>query len=168
MERTIDINEESIISLCPLKPSHTDFLLQLFKECRPDLALIGNLNEKQKDDFILQQFTIEEDQLSKMYPDAEFNIVMLNEKPIGRFYVYHSKLSDHIVEIGLLESYRGLGIGKKIMITAIENALRKGNELSLQVAWFNQRAYSFYERLGFRVIEDNLVLKKMQYMPHSI
>lgn len=164
MERTIDINEESIISLCPLKPSHIDFLLQLFKECRPDLAMIGGINEKQIEGIIFQQFAIEQEQLMKMYPDAEFNIVMLNEEPIGRLYIYHGKLSDHIVEIGLLESYRGLGIGKKIMTTAIKNALRKGKDVSLQVTWFNKGAYTFYEKLGFKPIENNGVFWEMRYM----
>ena len=91
MKSTSDNYQENIVSLCPVELGHKDFLLQLFKECRPDLALIGGINEKQKDAIIFQQFTIEQEQLSKMYPDVEFNIVILNEEPVGRFYVYYDK-----------------------------------------------------------------------------
>ena len=164
MHNIMGNHQENVVSLCQVESSHKDFLLQLFKECRQDLALVGNLTEKQKDNFILQQFTIEQEQLSKVYPDAEFNIVMFNEKPVGRFYIYHGKLLNHIVEIGLLEAYRGLGIGKKIINMAIENALKNGKNVSLQVAWFNQGAHNFYEKLGFKTIENNGVFCEMRYM----
>lgn len=164
MERTIDINRENIVSLCPVELSHTDFLLKLFKECRPDLALIDGINENQKEAIIFQQFTIEQEQLSKVYPDAEFNIVMLNEESIGRLYVYHGKTSDHIIEIALLEKYRALGIGKKLMNKVIENAVGNGKNISLQVAWFNQGAYTFYKKLGFNTIKNNGVFCEMRYM----
>lgn len=162
MERTIDINRENIVSLCPVESSHTDFLLQLFKECRPDLELIGGINEKQKEDIIFQQFTLEQEQLIKMYPDVEFNVVMLNEKPVGRIYIYHGETADRILEIGLLAEYRNLGIGRKLITTAIENAIRKNKSVRLQVAWFNQRAYKFYKEIGFRVIENQGVSFEME------
>lgn len=164
MKSTSDNYLENIVSLCPMESYHDDFLLQLFKECRPDLAFIGNIDEEQKDAIIFQQFSIEQDQLSKMYPGAEFNIVMYNEEPIGRFYIDYGKLTDYIIEIGLLESYRGLGIGKRIMNMATENAFKKGKNVSLQVAWFNQVAYNFYEKLGFKTIENNGVFCEMRYM----
>ena len=164
MKIATDDYQENIISLCPVESNHKEVLLQLFRECRPDLELMGNIDEKQKDAIIFQQFTIEQDQLRKMYPNAEFNIVMFNEEPIGRFYIYYGEEFHHIIEIGLLESYRGLGIGKAIMSAAISNAVQKGKKIYLQVAWFNQNAYLFYEKLGFRVIEDNIAFKKMQYM----
>lgn len=165
MKSIADNYREKVISFCPITLDHKDFLLQLFKECRPDLAFIDGINEKQKDAIIFQQFAIEQEQLNKMYPNAEFNIVMLNEETIGRFYVYHGKESDHIIEIGLLESYRGLGIGKKIMDKAIENAVEKKKTVSLQVAWFNRNAYLFYEKLGFNLIEDKIIFQKMEYTP---
>lgn len=116
--------KENIVSLCPVESVHEDFLLKLFKECRSDLEFIGNVDEKQKDDIIFQQFSIEKDQLRKMYPDAEFNIVMLDREPIGRFYIHYGKTTDRILEIGLLEKYRSLGIGKKLVIKVIQNATK--------------------------------------------
>lgn len=165
MKSTSDNYLENIVSLCPVESCHEDFLLQLFKECRPDLEFIGNLHGKQKDAIIFQQFTIEQDQLSKMYPDAEFNIVMLNREPIGRLYIYYGKTTDRILEIGLLEKYRSLGIGKKLVIKVIQNATKMNKNVSLQVAWFNQRAYGFYEKLNFKIVKNIGISYEMYYMP---
>lgn len=118
-----------------------------------------------KEAIILQQFTIEQQQLIQMYPDAEFNIVMLKDEPLGRLYIYHGKTTDRILEIGLLEEYRGLGIGREILEAVIENALKKGKSVCLQVAWFNQGAYGFYEKLGFEVIENKGFAYEMKYIP---
>ena len=41
---------------------------------------------------------------------------------------------NQIILYRLLESYRGLGIGKKIMNKAIKNAVEKKKTVSLQVA----------------------------------
>lgn len=155
---------ENIVSLTPVQSGHKDFLLKLFKECRPDLSLIDNLNEKQKNDFMIKQFTIEQDQLSKMYPNAEFNIVMFNEEPIGRFYIYYDKEIDRIIEIGLLGGYRSKGIGGNIVRRVIEKAIEKKKTVSLQVAWFNQEAYRFYEKLGFKMVENNGIAYEMKYI----
>lgn len=163
MKITVDNYQKNIVSLCPVELSHKEFLLQLFKECRPDLDLIGNINEEQRDAIIAQQFNIEQEQLRKMYPDAEFNIVMVNGKPIGRLYIYYGEEFHHIIEIGLLKSYRGLGIGKKIMITAIKNATKMKKSVKLKVFWFNQGAYSFYENIGFTIIKNNTVFYEMEY-----
>ena len=162
----IGFNNEQIlnISFQPIEAKHNEFLFHLFKECRSDLAYISGLGEEQITGIIREQFINEHKQLINMYPDGEFNIVMLNEKPIGRFYINYGKDIDHIMELGFLEEYRGLGIGKKIINEVIKNAIEKNKIVHLQVPWFNQRAYILYEKLGFKVIEDGVVFRKMQYM----
>lgn len=163
MKSSADDYGENIISLCPVEPVHEDFLLKLFKECRQDLVSIGSINEKQKDDIAFQQFTIEQEQLIKKYPDAEFNIVMFNGEPIGRLYIYYGDIVDNILEIGLLDEYRGLGIGKKLVTKLIQNARKMNKRVRLKVAWFNQRAYKFYEEIGFKVIENQGIFFEMEY-----
>lgn len=155
--------KDNIVSLLPVESTHKDFLLKLFKECRPDLALITSINEKQTDDIIYQQFTIEQEQLIIMYPNAEYNIVIFNGQLIGRLYINHGDTVDRILEIGLLDEYRSLGIGKELVTKVIQNALKKNKSVNLQVAWFNNMAYEFYEKMGFEVIENKGVFYEMQY-----
>lgn len=156
--------KDNIVSLLPVESTHKDFLLKLFKECRPDLALINSINEKKTDDIIYQQFTIEQEQLIKMYPNAEYNIVIFNGELIGRLYIHYGDTIDRILEIGLLDEYRSLGIGKELVTKVIQNALKKNKSVRLQVAWFNQRAYKFYEEIGFNIIENQGVFFEMEYI----
>jgi Acetyltransferases len=158
-------SQTSNISLCPVEPSHKDFLLKLFKECRPDLALINGISEEIKTTVILQQFTMEQLQLQQMYPEAELNIVMLHKEAVGRLYLLRGKNEVRVLVIGLLEKYRCRGIGRKLMTAVIKNAINTGKTVSLQVAWFNQSAYAFYEKIGFKVIENKEVALEMQYIP---
>jgi ribosomal protein S18 acetylase RimI-like enzyme len=156
-------NKINGISLCPIEPKDNEFLLRVFKESRPDLNLINDISEEQRESIILEQFKMEKQQLEQIYPNAEFSIIKLNEEPIGRIYIYYGETTNRIVEIGLLEDYRGLGIGQRLMTTVIGNATKMKKNVRLQVAWFNQRAYKFYERIGFKVIENQEVFFEMEY-----
>jgi ribosomal protein S18 acetylase RimI-like enzyme len=54
--------------------------------------------------------------------------------------------------IGIRKAYRGMGIGKRLMQTAIEDATKKGVErIELSVFENNQSAISLYLKLGFKV-----------------
>lgn len=165
MEEVQYNNKLRVISLCPVEAKDNEFLLRIFKESRPDLDCINGISENQKAGIILQQFKLEQQQLKKMYINAEFNIVKLDEEPIGRLYIHHGQASERIVQIGLLEEYRSLGIGGKLMKSVIENTIKERKILCLQVAWFNQMAMVFYERLGFRITENKGVFYEMQYEP---
>ena len=156
--------ETRSISLSQVEPSHTEFLLKLFTECRPDLDSIMNVSREQKESIIYQQFALEHHQLIQMYPEAELNIVMIDKEPVGRVYINYGVAKDRILQIGLLKKYRGFGIGRKIVAMVIDKAFNKRKTVSLQVAWFNQGAYGFYEKLGFKVIENNGVFYEMENM----
>lgn len=149
---------ESVVENC------NEFLLKVFKEIHPELNYINGVTEEEREELICQQFKVEQSQLIQMYPKAKLNIIMLNEKPIGIIYISHGETSDRILQIGILEDYRGLGIGKKVMNKIIKESVKRGKTVSLQVAWFNQRAYVFYEKLGFKVVENNTVFYEMQYI----
>jgi len=160
------MNNEKVnnLSMCPVKAKHTEFLFKVFTQSRPDLALIDAVNDEEKATIIYQQFKMEEQQFIEMYPEGEFNIVMLNNLPIGRLYIHNGEKTDRILQIGLVEKYRSMGIGKKLVTRVTENALKKGKTVSLQVAWFNQGAYKFYEKLGFKVVENKGVSYEMHYI----
>lgn len=153
-----------VISMCPLEPSHQDFLINLFTECHSELFLITNISEEQKKKIIYEQFVMEQQQLLQIYPEAELNIVRFNNEFVGRLYINYGVTEDRILEIGLLRNFRGLGIGREIVNEVIEKALIKGKTVSLQVAWFNEKAYAFYKKLGFKVIQEKGAFYEMKYI----
>lgn len=71
--------------------------------------------------------------------------------------------------IGLLESYRRLGIGKKLMQAAIQKAEQKGlTRIELSVREKNKPAIALYEKLGFKIegFHKNAVCIEGKYENH--
>lgn len=145
---------KSIITLEPLGEEHDTFLYRLFIECRPDLKWITGVDERTKADIIRQQFVFENDQMKCKYPDAAFLAVALDGELTGRFYVDRGEEAYRIIAIGLLEAYRGAGLGTKLVKSVMDKAAAEGKRVRLRVAWFNRPAQAFYERLGFKAVAD--------------
>lgn len=157
-------NQEISISVRLAECKDYHILYRVFKESRWDLNFIDDIDEEQKEIIISQQFIAEKEQLKVIYPKAEFYIIMLNNIPIGRLYMNYGKWEDRVLEIGLLEEYRKRGIGSIIINRVIKKSVEAGKNVSLQVTWFNHKAYRFYEGLGFQVTENNGVTYEMKYI----
>lgn len=69
-----------------------------------------------------------------------------------RAWIYH---------LGVLPAYQGKQIGKKLML-AVEKACAKAGspKLSLSVLWDNLQVVSFYQKLGFRPVNDAVWFSK--------
>jgi ribosomal protein S18 acetylase RimI-like enzyme len=151
------------ISLKPAEPEHEEFLFRVFKETRPDLMYIYNISKDEGDKIIHQQFIIEQQQLMNMYPNAEFKVIIFKEELIGRLYINYGQESQHIIELGILEKYREMGIGKKVMTNIIEEAVQEGKNITLKAAWYNSFAIFLFKKLGFELIKNGEVFYDMQY-----
>ena len=127
----------------------------MFKESREYLAFNENI--------IINQFKFEQEGLLREYPKAKLNVIFLDDKPVGIVYVNYGKVN-RILEIAILEKYRNIGIGSKIISKIIDISLKEKKNLYLSVYWFNVRAYRFYKRLGFEVIKNLGVSYEMQYV----
>jgi len=68
--------------------------------------------------------------------------------------------------IGIIDGYRGMGIGKALMLAAIQKAKEKGlTRIELTVREHNTRAIELYKSLGFEIegLHSNAVRIGMQY-----
>jgi ribosomal protein S18 acetylase RimI-like enzyme len=71
--------------------------------------------------------------------------------------------------MGIIASYRGLGIGKKLLQTAIQKAQQKGlTRIELTVREKNKRAIALYKKFGFEIegIHKNGVRIEGKYENH--
>lgn len=151
------------ISLEPAWPEYEGFLYRVFKESRPDLMYIADMEKEERDKIIYHQFLIEKQQVMSMYSSIEFKVIIYKEELIGRLYINYGKTSYHVIELGMLEKYRRMGIGRKVMTNVIEKAIEKGKSVTLQVAWYNNSAILFYKKLGFELVKNNGVFYEMKY-----
>ncbi|MBC7120369.1 MAG: ribosomal protein S18-alanine N-acetyltransferase [Candidatus Methanosuratus sp.] len=59
----------------------------------------------------------------------------------------------HVISIAVLESYRGAGIGRKLMEEGMKNVRESGaSEMYLEVRQSNLPAIQLYRKLGFRAV----------------
>jgi ribosomal protein S18 acetylase RimI-like enzyme len=135
------------ITLRSARPDDEDFLFELFRETVGDeLAMLG-------DAILRMQFKAQLLTYSAQFPAAEHQIIMLDERAIGRVLVERSESENRGVDIALLREYRNGGIGRMLVQELLDEAARAGKPFRISVVKSNP-ALHLYERLGFKTTGD--------------
>ena len=145
-----DRDEETLraVGLRPAILEDEPFLRQLFATTRADELALMPLDDKQKEALIAMQFKAQSQQYAMSYPDANHSIVLLNDVPIGRQLINRSENAFTLVDIALLPTYRGAGIGTHLIEKLLVEASSLGKPVRLSV-WHSNPAKRLYERVGF-------------------
>lgn len=142
-------NFEELIKFRPITPKDLEFLSKLYADTRADEMALSGWEQKQIDEFLQMQFDLQHKQWMKNYKGAQFDIVLYNNLPAGRLYVHRKKDDIRIIDIALLRTFRGQGLGSWMMKRLVAEADEKQLPLSLHVE-HNNPAMGLYERLGFK------------------
>ena len=155
------LNLESV-SLRPEKPEDESFLFELYASTRADELNALNLPPDQQTLFLKMQFNAQQQGYRGMFPQAEFQIILLNEQPAGRWVVDRAANEIWLVDIALLPAHRGVGVGTKLIqrLFAEADAARKSVRLTVLK---NHRAMRLYQRLGFHKTGDLGLYDEMEW-----
>jgi ribosomal protein S18 acetylase RimI-like enzyme len=148
-----------------LRPATADdegFLRQLFVSTRE--AEFAALPEAQREMLMVMQFNLQWQQYSAGYPQAEHNIILLDERTVGRLLVNEADREITLVDIALLPAHRNLGIGTYLLDQLLARAAKANKAVRLHVFKTN-RAQALYERLGFSKIGDDGMYLEMLCPP---
>jgi ribosomal protein S18 acetylase RimI-like enzyme len=118
----------------------------------------------EKTAFLRQQFKTQHEYYRQVYPDAEYSILTCEGQDIGRLYVARLERETVIVDIALLPSWRGRGLGTQILSGLLAEAASMGRPVTLHVEK-NNPAVRLYRRLGFSEAEDQGVYTSMRWSP---
>lgn len=150
--------------LRPATSADESFLRTLFASTRAaELALI-NWAENQKEAFIAMQFNAQNRQYVMNYPNAQNSIILWNDDPIGRLLLDRGELEFTLVDVALLPTYRGTGIGTGLIQDIVKEAAAAGKPIRLHVSTSNA-AKRLYERLGFSSVGGDAVYFEMMWVP---
>ena len=153
------------ITFRPIRPEDADFLYEVYASTRQDMLAALGWTAAQGDAFLRMQFHAQDQSYRTQFPNADFLIVLLQERPIGRLYV--ERRADEIlgIDIPLLPAYRQAGIGTAILHDLFAEAARVGKPFRFHVEKMNVRARRLYERLGCTVLTDDGMFLFMEWVP---
>ena len=120
--------------------------------------------EQEKEDFLAFQFDAQHKYYMEHFPRAAFDLVLLEDQPIGRLYIDRRKDEIRLIDIALLPEHRGSGLGSAIMQDILAEGSEKGLLVRIHVE-HNNPAMRLYRRLGFEKIEEQGVYHLMEWTP---
>jgi GNAT superfamily N-acetyltransferase len=145
-------------------PEDESFLRRLYASTRAEEMAHVPWPDEQKAVFLGMQFDLQRRHYGAYYPQGEFMIVLLGEKPAGRFYLDRCGEFFLVIDIALLPEYRGLGIGSRLLENLLAEAKAASKPVRLHVETSN-RASGLYQRFGFIPLEVRGTRWLMEWKP---
>lgn len=162
-KNALEINASSpAVSLRPESAEDEAFLSEIYASTRQDELNLTNWDAPTRAAFLDMQFKAMLKGYRSMFPRAQFSIVLLDRKAVGRMVVDRAPAEVRVVDVALLPVHCGQGIGTKLMRAIMEEAARDGKPVRLQV-FHGTRAIAFYQRLGFRMTSKPDVYLEMEW-----
>ncbi len=155
------------IRLQPITDHDLPFLHQVYAGTRAEEMRLVPWGEEEKTAFIEMQFTAQHRHYQRHYGDAAFDLILCDGEQVGRLYVQHKDSEIILIDIALLPEYRRRGIGGRLLRDLLAEAAAAGKPIRLHVEHENP-ARAWYQRLGFRDLEDRGVYIFMEWLPGPV
>jgi ribosomal protein S18 acetylase RimI-like enzyme len=134
-----------------------DFVVALYTDTRWQELQQAQWPEAAVREFLAQQSRLQSDHYRLHYPGAELLLIERTgatpATPIGRVYLRAGNDEVRLMDIALLASECGRGIGTALVVALQQETRRRGQRLTLHVEP-NNPAQRLYRRLGFALIEN--------------
>lgn len=147
-------------------PGDRDFLAAVYASTRAEELQATDWTDEQKAQFCQMQFDAQDAHYRQHYSSAEYLVIEVAGVPAGRLYVDRWPREIRVMDIALLPSHRGLGIGTHLLRQLIDEAKLSAKLLSIHVERLNP-ALNLYQRLGFRLAEDKGVYLLLEWRPEA-
>jgi ribosomal protein S18 acetylase RimI-like enzyme len=133
---------------------YEDLVRVYASERAAELEQVTWWDDAQKLDFCRSQFDAQKVEYDARYPDAEYDVILLEGRTAGRIWIGRGEEEIRLLDIALLPEFRGQGVGAVLVGALIEEARSAGKRLRHMVFVLNEGALRFYQRHGFRVFEE--------------
>ena len=155
------------IALRPERPEDEAFLFAVYASTREEeLAAVG-WDTDTRDRFLDLQFRAMRQGYRAMFPQAQFAIILLDARPVGRAVVDRSGAAIHLVDLALLAPERNRGIGTHLLRQWTAEAAHANRPLRLRVLK-GSRTRRLYERLGFIQTADEGLYEVLEWRLASL
>ena len=147
-----------------------EFLFQVYASTRLEELAVTGWSAEQIQAFLRSQFAMQDKQYRLHYPDARFEVVILDDPsteatmdplldkpgglPVGRIYVDSDAQALHLLDIALLPAFRRRGLGTALLKAVQAEAAASGRSVGLYVER-NNPALGLYRALGFELVDPD-------------
>lgn len=152
------------VTLRPVRPDDEPFLLRLYATTRQTELSMVPWNDEQKAAFVHMQFIAQREHYHEHYPDASYDVILLDGEPIGRLYVLRQPEDMRIMDISIMPEHRNQGLGTPLIESVKEEARETNRRLRIYLETFNP-SIRLFERLGFRIIEKDYMNFLLEWLP---
>lgn len=146
------------------QPEDAAFLFDLYASTRAEEMAAWGWDAAQQQAFLKFQFTAQQQHYESLEPEPDQQIVLRDDRAIGRLIVVRGEQEILLADIALLPEYRNAGIGTQLIQGLQAKAAQANNQVRLHVEKSN-RARRLYERLGFQIVGDAGMHWQMEWHP---
>jgi len=152
-----------VLTLRPITDRDSEVLFAVYASTRADeVAQLTQWSEVQRQAFLQQQFSAQHSYYQEQFPAAEFCLICHHDEPAGRLYIELRSDEIRLIDIALLPSQRGNGLGSALLHCLLLLAQQRQLPVRIHVEKQNP-AMRLYHRLGFVRLEDKGVYDLMQW-----
>jgi len=152
------------IQLRPCRDEDERFLFEVHASTR--VEELAALDPAQREQFLEMQHLAQHTYYHQRFPDCEFLVIERSGVPMGRLYLDRRQDELRIVDIALLDEFRGHGVGSYLLRRILDEAEMAGLPVRIHVEK-NNPARTLYDRLGFRETDDTGAHYLMEWSPGS-
>ena len=160
---SFQLTDNGTVELRPVSESDNDFLLSVYASTREDELAQAEWVEGQKEMFLRWQFDMQRREYESRFPDADYRVILVDQQPAGRIWIGADDKQIRLLDIALLPEFQNRGVGTALLHKLMSHAENEGKALRHMVFVLNNNAERFYERLGFKKIEDFGAYKHMEW-----
>lgn len=164
-DKTASRSNAASISLRAVAPDDEELLLQIYASTRADEINQVAWSDEQKSVFLRWQLEMQRRDYEARFPHADYDIILFKGRPAGRLWVARVEDQIRLLDIAILPEYQNRGIGAYLLQRLITESEKVGKPLRHWIFKSNTAARRFYERLGFRLIEDDRAYLFMEREP---
>jgi GNAT superfamily N-acetyltransferase len=155
------------LTLRQVSAADDEFLLSVYASTRAEELGQVEWEEGQQAAFLKWQFEMQRREYNARFPDAEYNLVLIDDHPAGRIWIGRDVEQIRLLDIALLPEFQNRGAGHVLLHRLINESKQTGRPLRHMVYVLNNDAHRFYERLGFVVIDELGAYKHMEWKSES-
>ena len=154
----------SHLTLRPEASADEPLLYELYASTREDELALTGWDAPARESFLRMQFNAQRAGYRAMFPAGEFTVVLAGDAPMGRLVVHRTSDEIRVVDLVIAPAQRNRGIGTALMKQLLDESDATNRPMRLH-ALRGSRAFDWYQRLGFRLIEESDIHIELERQP---